>query len=189
MDPRDEAADLNKNPIPPEPDCSTCLYCFRPESSCELRELDPNRKSNVCDYKPNEYHDDSLPPLEQAHLIQLRIQALQEEVKGFQSRYENLIEKAVAANLEKEGSYSLIDKKRTVRVPDPEKFREQFAEEYAILKQELIESELKKIDRVRESDLTTIPVKRAEELIGKVKLTKISEEKVYHSYSIVLVEA
>jgi len=185
----EEAADLKKNPLPQEPDCSTCLHCYRPEVSCELRDKDPNLRSNACDYQPDEDHDDTLPPLEQAYRVQARIKDLQEELKGYQDRYTALLEKAIAAKIETEGPYTLLDKKRTVRVPDAALFKDLYPEEYRILKQEEVDRQLKKIDEVIASDLITIPVKRAEELVGKVKFTNVSEEKVYHNYNILLTEA
>jgi hypothetical protein len=188
MSAAEEAKDLKANPLPPEPNCGTCLHCYRPEVSCELRDQDPDLKSNACDYKPDEDHDDTLPPLEQAYRVWVHIQALQEELSEYQNRYSALIEKSVAAKIETEGPYSLIDKKRTVRVPDVELFKSMFPQDYTVLKQEEVDRQAKKLDELKLSDLVSIPVKRAEELIGKVKLTKISDEKVYHNYSVLFQE-
>lgn len=186
MSAAEEARDLKANPLPPEPNCNTCLHCYVPEAECELRDEEDNK--DRCEYVPDVLHDETLPPLEQAFRIQEEINALQEEINAYQKRYSALLEKAVAASIEKEGPYSLIDKKRSVRVPDPVKFKEQFPEAYAAIKQEDVDRAMKKIDEILASELTNIPVKRAEELIGKIPLTKISDEKVYHSYSILFAE-
>lgn len=183
MSTAEERADMKANPLPQEPDCHTCDHRVETESSCEL--LDGELP---CRYHPDALHDDTLPQLEQAFNLQAKITNLQDELKEYQARYSALLEKAVASKIETEGAYVLVDKKRSVRVPDPVKFKELFAEAYAIIKKEDIDRQLKKIDEVMGQDLTTIPVKRAEELVGKIPLTKISEEKVYHNYSIQQVE-
>jgi len=182
MSTAEERADLKANPLPPAPDCSTCLHCYVPEAECNLRDGEDDK--DRCEYLPDDLHDGALPALMQAFLIQEKISSLQEEIKAFQKRYEILIETAVASNIEKEGPYCLIDKKRSVRVPDPVKFRELYPDAYAVIKQEDVDRAMRKIDDLLKADLTSIPVKRAEELVGKIPLTKISDENVYHSYSV-----
>jgi len=179
----EEQADLKKNPLP---ECSTCLHCYVPEAECDLRDEEDNK--DRCEYAPDDDHDDTLPPMEQAFRVQTRIEMLQDELKRLQGRSSALLEKIVVSKIETEGPYSLIDKKRSVRVPDPVKFKEMFPEAYAAIKQEDVDRAMKKIDEILASELTNIPVKRAEELIGKIPLTKISDEKVYHSYSILFAE-
>ncbi len=176
MSTAEERADLKANPLP---DCSKCAHMIESEPSCVL--LDANRP---CTYAPDGLHDDTLPPMEQAFLINEKIHDLQEELTGFQSRYSALLDRIVSAKTENEGRYFLADKIRKVRVPDVGKFKAKFPVEYDALKQEAIDAQMKKIDEMVKQDLTTLPVKRAEELIGKVKLNEISDEKVYHSYSI-----
>ncbi len=183
MSTAEERADLKANPLP---DCSKCMHCDIPEAECDLRD---EAHPDACDYKPDADHDDTLPPMEQAYRISVRMRALQEELNAFQSRYSALLDRIVSAKTEKEGKYFLADKIRKVRVPDVEKFKARFPVEYDVLKQEQIDAQMKKIDDLAKQDLTTLPVKRAEELIGKVKLTEISDEKVYHSYSIGMSEA
>jgi hypothetical protein len=182
MSTAEERADMKANPLPQEPVCSTCRNYYVPEAECILRDEEDN--SDRCEYLPDSLHDDTLPSLEQAFNVQAKINTLQEELTAYQKRYSALLENAVTAKIEKEGRYALIDKKRSVRIPDVTKFKERFGDEYAVLKQELVDAQLKKIDAMLQEDLTTIPVKRAEELIGKTKLTAISEEKIYHSCSI-----
>lgn len=181
MDPREEAEDLKKNPLP---DCSTCDHCIRPEVECELM-----NGGQPCDYTPDEDHDESRPQIEQAYRVHELIAEYQEKIQALQRRYDGLLEMIVAAGKDREGEYSLIDKKRTVRVPDPVKFKDGFPVAYEKIKRELIDSEMKKLDDLAVRDLQTIPVKRAEELIGKDPLSKISDLKIYHNYSIVRTEA
>lgn len=175
MSTAEERADMKVNPLPPAPNCSTCLHGNIPVE-CNM--------DRGCEYCPDSLHDTTLPPLEQAFHIQEKIHALHEEARELQVRYDTLIERAASANIEKEGPYLLVDKKRSVRVPDPVKFKEQFPDAYKAIKQDEIDRQMKKLDEILLQDLTTIAVKRAEELIGKIPLTKISDEKVYHSYSI-----
>jgi hypothetical protein len=186
LSPSEERADLKTNPLPTEPDCGSCLHCCVPEAKCDLRdELD---NADRCEYQPDELHDETLPLLEQAFRIREKMTSLQEELSEFQKRYDALLESIIAVKIEKQGPYVFIDKKRTVRIPDVELFKSAYGAEYEILKQERMAEYLKKFEELKEQDLPSIPVKRAEELVGKVKLTRISEEKVYHNYNIVLVD-
>ncbi|PKG31656.1 hypothetical protein [Methanoregula sp.] len=183
---REEAADLKKNPLPPEPDCSTCLHCCIPEAECDLRDEEDNK--DRCEYAPDADHDETLPLLEQAYRLQALILQKEEVLKKYRARFDKVMDQVLASKIENQGIYSLIDKPRKVRVPSVEKFKERFSEEYSTLKKEEYAAKLQKLDDLLKSDLTSIPVKRAEELIGKVKLNEISEEKVYHAYKVVSAE-
>ncbi len=177
---REEAADLKKNPLP---ECGSCVHGIKERVSCLLI-----GEGKLCEYVPDADHDETLPLLEQAYRLQALIQKEEEILKNYRARFDKVMDQVLASKIENQGIYSLTDKKRTVRVPSVEMFKERFGEEYTTLKQEEYAAKLQKLDDLLKNDLTSIPVKRAEELIGKVKLNEISEEKVYHSYKVVSAE-
>ena len=174
---KDEAADLKNNPLP---DCGTCAHGIKERISCLLLE-----EGKLCDYVPDADHDETLPLLEQAYRLQVLKDKAGRAMKDLQDRYDRVLTQVIDSKIENQGQYSLVDKKRTVRVPDVVKFKAQYGQEYQTLKQEDYAARLKKLDEALQQDLVSLPVKRAEELIGKDKLNAISEAKVYHNYQVV----
>lgn len=185
MSTADERADLNAHPLPPEQGCSTCRHSTPtgPGGTCALQDA-----GQACTYALDIAYDETAPLLERTYRLQVRIQEMQEALKKESALFDSLMDRVVKSEITVQGNYSLIDKPRTVRVIKPAEFRAMFSDAYETLRRELVDAQMKKIDDILLQDLTTIPVKRAEELVGKEPLKAVVEPQIYHAYRIMSTE-
>lgn len=179
LTPKEEAADLRENPLPEEQDpCLTCTHCVREELVCGL---DADQE---CTYQSL----DDLPPLERIYYLEQERKRLETTLATVTKMRDERIAAAVEAGTTEEGDFQLINKQRKVRAVKVDEFKAQFPEAYRTLHNAAIDAAMKKVQDVTVSDLVTISVKEAEELVGKKPLSNVCTEQVYDHWSIVLVE-
>lgn len=180
LTPREEAADMKQNPLPPEEQdpCLTCANCHREELVCGLDE------GQECTYKPM----DDLPPLERIYYLEQERKRVESTLQNLNKRRDALIEAAVKAETFEEGDFLLRNKQRKVRVVDVAAFRTKFPEAYKTLHDAAIDAAMKKVQDVMDKGPVTISPKDAEDLVGKKPLADICTDQVYDHWSIVSVE-
>lgn len=181
MSTADERADLKAHPLPAEQSCSTCRHSIL--GACTLQNA-----GQSCSYAPDAMHDEGMPLLERTYWLQEMIRERQAELTDLSKKFDALMDEVLSSAITVQGTYSLIDKPRTVRVIKPDEFRAKFTDAYETLRRELVDAQMKKIDEILQQDLTSIPVKRAEELVGKEPLKAVVDSQVYHAYRIMLTE-
>lgn len=127
-----------------------------------------------------------LHPLRHALAIQQAIERLQSELEGLKIEYEQLILHCKEKGIERQDGLSVMVRTKSIRKIDPELFARTFPDANLILIRKQMAYIGSELDNLVESKiLSSITVKDAEELVGKIPLERACVLSVTEKVSIV----